>query len=418
MNHNWPYAIQDAHAIPGTIKMRYEDFSVEEIPAYEPSGQGDHVYFLIEKRGLSTPRAVRDIARALGVRPDQIGSAGMKDARAVSRQMLSLEHVDPGRVEKLDIPRVSILKVSRHRNKLRMGHLLGNRFVIRLRDTDLEQIDEVSDRMEILVNNGVPNYFGPQRFGNRGDTWQIGKALLLGDPEAAAEIIAGRPGPSDTGDVLKARELFQDGQYEESLRAWPRGFGECAILCREMKRRKGDHKKALNSLGRKTLGFYVSAYQSWLFNKVLAARIRELGQIFDGDIAWKHDSGAVFLVEDQTIESKRAERFEISATGPLYGHKMKLPMGRAADLERDIIEKEGVALDCFQRSGSLRCRGGRRALRFKPWSTGAEAGQDEHGSYIQVCFALQSGCYATLVLKEIFKERLVHAEAPPPVKSG
>ena len=98
---DWPYLTSDIPGVPAAIKRRYEDFEVEEIPAYQPSGSGDHVYFRIEKAGLSTMRAVNDIARALGVPARNIGLAGLKDARAVTRQMLSLEHANADRVAAL-----------------------------------------------------------------------------------------------------------------------------------------------------------------------------------------------------------------------------------------------------------------------------------------------------------------------------
>ncbi|MCP4603349.1 MAG: tRNA pseudouridine(13) synthase TruD [Proteobacteria bacterium] len=407
MENEWPYAAAEILAIPGTIKERYEDFQVDEIPAYEPSGSGDHIYFFIEKRGLSTGRAVRDIARALGVRTGNIGVAGMKDARGVTRQMLSLEHVDPIRIRDLNIPEITILNVDRHRNKLRTGHLKGNRFAIKLRHTSPDRIDDVRDIFELLSKRGVPNYFGPQRFGNRGDTWQIGKALLLGDFEAAADIIAGRPGPDDKGDVLRARELFAAGHYTESAHSWPRGFSECAILCREMERLGGDCRRAVLSLDRRALRLYVSACQSRMFNTVLASRIERFDQIEEGDVAWKHDSGAVFLVENLSAEKPRAERFEISASGPMFGPKMKLPKGQPLLLEQRVLEQENLTLENFSNKGPLSCPGGRRTLRFRPEDAFAESSSDEHGAYIEIRFVLPSGCYATSVLREICKDLLV-----------
>lgn len=90
-----PCLTANVPAMPGAIKRRYEDFLVEEIPAYQPCGSGDHIYFTIEKRGLATMRALHDIGRALGVQSRDIGMAGLKDARAVTIQTLSIEHIDP-----------------------------------------------------------------------------------------------------------------------------------------------------------------------------------------------------------------------------------------------------------------------------------------------------------------------------------
>lgn len=407
MEHKWPYETADVDPVPGAIKERYEDFTVEEIPAYEPCGTGDHVYFLMEKQGLSTPRAIRDVARELGVRPGNMGIAGIKDARGVTRQWVSVEHVEPSKLQTLNIPRIQILNVCRHRNKLKMGHLKGNRFTVKLRHTDTGRIDDVRALLERLYLFGIPNYFGLQRFGNRGDTWRIGASLLAGDFDDATGWIAGRPGPDDEGEVLRARELFQAGEYGAAARAWPNGFHECVLICRNMEKFGGDHRKSVLQLDRKSLGFYVSAYQSWLFNKVLASRIDRLGMMEDGDLAWKHDSGAVFLVEDAAVEQPRADRFEISPTGPLFGLKMKIPGGDVGDAEMGVLSEAGVALESFPKTGPLRCPGGRRALRFRGEGMRVDVGDDEHGAYLEVGFSLPPGCYATSLFGEICKDRLI-----------
>ena len=119
----WPFLTSEMPAVPGAIKRRWEDFRVEELPLYEPSGDGDHVFFCIEKAGLTTHQAVADIARALGVSRKDIGLAGLKDVRAIARQVLSVEHVEPERVLSLQIPRIRVLWARRNRKKLRVGHL-------------------------------------------------------------------------------------------------------------------------------------------------------------------------------------------------------------------------------------------------------------------------------------------------------
>ena len=213
------------YRLDDTLCRGKTDFQVDEIPAYEPSGIGDHVYFLIEKRGLATARAVRDIARALRVRPRDIGVAGLQDARGVTRQMLSLEHADPGQIEALQLPRISVLRVSRHRNKLRMGHLLGNRFTIKVRDTDLSHVADLRKRAEILVRRGVPNYYGSQRFGNRGDTWQVGRELLLDNLKKS--VSCGRTPPDWWHDVRKAED---SQQAERDRQRSGRSQGTSAVL--------------------------------------------------------------------------------------------------------------------------------------------------------------------------------------------
>ncbi len=401
-----PFLTPDTPGVPASIKRDYTDFVVEEIPAYEPSGHGDHVYFTIEKTGIATMHAINDIARALGVAPREIGVAGLKDARAVARQTLSLEHANPDRIAALAIPRIKVVSVSRHGNKLRIGHLRGNRFVIKLRDVDPDGLATVRAILDVLARRGVPNYFGPQRFGLRGDTGRIGEALIRRDDEAVVKLMCGSPNEFDTGDVLKARQLFEQGEYHAAAHAWPHMFRDCALICRVMASSGGKPRKAVNALNRNAKKFFLSAYQSWLFNCVLADRITELDRLENGDLAWKHDNTAVFKVEDAAAEQPRADRFEISPTGPLFGYRMTQPTGRPAEIESRVLAPTGLTCQSFGQLGPLSSPGGRRPLRFPIHDPSAEARHDDRSPFIELRFALPSGCYATSLLREICKMEL------------
>jgi len=399
----WPASTGDEGRIPGRIKARDEDFVVDEIPAYLPSGEGDHVYFTVEKRGLTTMRAARDISRALGVKSAAVGLAGQKDALGITRQLMSVEHVDPAAVQALELRGITISGVTRHRNKLKTGHLKGNRFAIRVRDTEPARAGEVAAALDRLARDGATNYFGEQRFGARGDTGEVGRALIRGRFQEAADIICGRPGPDDEGDVLAARELFAAGRLEEAAAAWPRGYGDSARLCRELSRRPDAHRRAVMSMDQRLLSIYVSAYQSALFNRVVAARVGALGIMQEGDLAWKHDKGVVFQVTDAAVDNERAARGEISPSGPLFGQRMSWPAGAPGEAEAALLAGEGLTIEDFPASGALRCTGGRRPLRFFPGGPSAEGGQDEHGPFVEVRFSLDPGCYATVLLREIFR---------------
>ena len=127
-----PFLTGDLPGIGGTLRARPEDFFVDEEPAYEPSGNGDHVFVRIEKRGMTTPQAVERIARALTVNPRDIGVAGMKDRHAVTRQWISLPPpVTPEAVQALALEDITMINVARHPHKLRTGHVRANRFVLR-----------------------------------------------------------------------------------------------------------------------------------------------------------------------------------------------------------------------------------------------------------------------------------------------
>ncbi len=406
-----PYLTQDIPAVPGAIKRQYEDFCVEEIPAYEPCGSGDHCYFVIEKQGLATMRAVNDIARALGVLSRDIGLAGLKDARAVTRQMLSLEHIDPAKIQELDIPRIKVLSVSRHRNKLKIGHLRGNRFRIKLRECEPRRVGDVRAVLEILQKRGVPNYFGQQRFGSRGDTWELGRGILRKDPKTVIDLMLGRPTAHDTGEVLKARQLYEAGQFGASAKAWPYGFRDNARACRVMEKTHGNHRRSMFAVDLRLKKFFVSAYQSHLFNQLLAERIGEIDKLMEGDLAYKHENGAVFRVEDVAAESARAAAFEISATGPIFGYRMTEAGGEPGRLEQSILEAEGVSLDEFRFIKGMKVHGARRPLRFALADLAVEDGADDHGAYVELAFTLSAGCYATMILREICKEALAEGLA-------
>ena len=404
-----PRVLKDFVPVPGLIKADYSDFVVEEVPLYPSDGTGTHTFFLVEKAGLTTNQAVNDLAKALNVRRHEIGFAGQKDAKAVTRQWMSLEHVPPERLTQLALPRLRILETTRHHNKLRLGHLRGNTFIIRVRQSQPERIAELQDALAELTRRGVPNYFGVQRFGYRGDTWRIGQALVHGDPEAAVDLLLGQPTDADHGDVRRARKLYDLGRYAEAARMWPHSFNTERRALRAIERTGGKRRKGLGAVDRSMRTFYISAYQSHLFNRIVAARIANLGQLWTGDLAWLHASGAVFHVENADAEQPRADRFEISPTGPLFGFRMSEPAGHAAELEQQLFAEEQLELENL-RAGPTRVKGGRRALRFQPTDAQVSLGADARGPYLELRFLLPRGSYATALLRELFQAEPAEVE--------
>jgi tRNA pseudouridine13 synthase len=265
---------------------------------------------------------------------------------------------------------------------------------------------------------GVPNYYGPQRFGTRGDTWRVGRALAREEWAEAASLIAGQPlrphdsavDPSggvfpDSDSILRARELFDAGRFSEAADAWPRGFGQCARLAAAMERTGGDAARALPVVGKRMLRLYASAYQSWLFNAVLAERIRRgaLARLLAGDLAWKHDSETLFLVEAPAAEQARADTFEVSPTGPLVGRRMREPAGQAAELEARVLDVAGLRPEALDSRAMRPLTGRRRPLRFEIAEVRIGVGTDDWGTYLELRFVLPPGCYATAVLRELGK---------------
>jgi len=398
-----PYLTADLPGVGGVIKQYDEDFLVEEIPLYEACGEGTHTYFVVEKQGQTTLAAIRRIAQALGRNPRDIGYAGLKDAHGVTRQWLSIEHMDPGRVASLELGRIRVLSTTRHGNKIKLGHLAGNRFDIRIREAATSPLEPAKSILDLLTKRGVPNYFGPQRFGARGDNALVGRAVLLDDYDEAVALILGRPGPADHGDVRKARELFDAGDWEGSAAAWPGAFQEQVRICRAMVKSRGNAGTAWRAVHHTLRKLYVSAVQSDLFNRVLTRRVTGIDRIETGDVAWKHRNGACFRVEDADEEQPRCDAFEISPTGPLFGRRMTDAEGTPGQVETAILTESGLERDQIRTRDGTKLDGARRPLRVPVVDPDIDAGKDDRGAFLRLTFTLAPGAYATNVTREVCK---------------
>jgi tRNA pseudouridine13 synthase len=167
------------HSIPGAggvFKEDPDDFAVDELPAYEPSGEGEHLFLWVHKRGRSTPEVARALARHLGIPERAVSWAGLKDRQASTRQYFCVPSKVEGALMGFVLPGVEVLRATRHRNKLKTGHLRGNRFTLVLRE--VRDLGAATAALELLVARGVPNFFGEQRFGRDGENAARGKQIL------------------------------------------------------------------------------------------------------------------------------------------------------------------------------------------------------------------------------------------------
>jgi tRNA pseudouridine13 synthase len=339
------------------LKDRPEDFVVEELPAYEPAGTGTHVYVRFTKTDRTTLDAVQALARALSCDPRAAGYAGMKDRRAVTTQTISLEAprgVDPQelaqRARGLALEGLVVHDAKAHGNKLKPGHLAGNRFAIALRGVATDRVPQVTAALERIGRDGVPNAFGAQRFGNAGD-----------NADRALAWLRGRERPP------------RDRRLQRLL--W-------------------------------------SSLQSAVFNAVLDERVRDgsWASALEGDLLKLRASGGLFVCADVQTDRVRASTGEVSPTGPIIGAKMRWPEGAPAALEQRVANARlGEDFD-LAKTRSLG-EGSRRALRLwvdeLRWDTQAEAppeGADNRNpvgtvtTCVRVYFVLPKGAYATTVL--------------------
>jgi tRNA pseudouridine13 synthase len=288
-----PLTTADLPGIGGQIKSEPEDFEVEEIPAYPPSGQGDFLYLWVEKRDMGAEYFLRQVAQRLAISLGAVGSAGLKDRRAVTRQMISVPAEVEPRLKDLAGQGIRVLEVHRHGNKLKPGHLNGNRFRIRIRGIDPLAAQRLPALIERLDKQGMANFYGPQRFGKDSVTVLLGLGLLRGET-------ARRPNP-----FLRKLAL--------------------------------------------------SAAQSSLFNHYLARRWADghLHRVLAGDVMAKWPYGGMFRAEDVAKEQLRLDAREIIPAGPMFGRKMFAAAATAAEHEQMTLTAANISPEAFHRFGKL-----------------------------------------------------------------
>lgn len=289
---NPPLLTAELPGAGGQIKTHPEDFEVEEIPAYEPSGQGDFLYLWIEKRDMGAEFFARQIAKRLAIPTSEVGTAGLKDRRAVTRQMVSVPAAAEGNLSHLNGEGITVLRTGRHTNKLRPGHLHGNRFRILIRVNQAAQARLAEPILDRIRAQGLPNYFGPQRFGRDGETLHLGLALLRG---------------------------------EKSIR-----------------------QPFLKKLA-------LSAAQAAIFNHCLAQRTRDglLHRVLPGDVMCKVPFGGMFVATDMAEEQRRFDAREIVSAGPIVGRKTFAAAQHAAERERIALAAFDLTETAFHGFGKL-----------------------------------------------------------------
>jgi tRNA pseudouridine13 synthase len=414
------YLTADVPPVGGVIKARPEDFLVEEQPLYQPAGEGEHLYLFIEKRDLSTFGMVGIVARHFGVKERDVGYAGLKDRAAITRQLVSVH--TPGKGPRdfpaLEHDKVKVLWVDRHANKLRQGHLAGNRFIVRIRGVNPSDAVRAHKVVARLEKTGVPNRFGEQRFGYLGVNHLVGAALVHDDPGEVLRLVLG-PLARAPEHQRGARESFSRGEYAKALEATARS----ALLERRLlvALERGDRPaQAIRRIDPMQRRFFISALQSAVFNGVLERRLAagSFDRLGPGDVAFKHDNRACFVVDESALAdptlAPRLASMQISPSGPMWGPEMLRATGEVDALERECLAERGVTLERLaayaERTGDS-VNGARRPLRVPITDADVEGGRDEHGPYIRVAFDLPRGSFATVVLREIMKPELVPGAA-------
>jgi tRNA pseudouridine13 synthase len=322
-----------------------ETFVVEEIPAYQPSGEGSHTFLWIEKCGLTTPEAIRHLARALRVPERDVGYAGLKDRHATTRQWVSVPGVKPEEALALSFERLSVLKAIRHGNKLRLGHLAANRFELVLADVASGEPETIATRLAALARVGLPNRYGAQRFGAAGDNVPAALALLRG----------------------------------------------------ERRERDGRRRR-----------FLFSALQSAVFNRTLELREDSGGllRVRHGDVLQKRATGGLFVSEARELDQQRVDAGELVPTGPLPGNREREPPAgtEARALEDAALAAVGVSREELAPLGR-ELPGARRPVVVGV-TLESPAVLEEDAGRLRLRFSLPSGSYATVLVQALSLEKV------------
>jgi len=324
----------------GLLRSQISDFKVFEQLPFSPCGEGEHLFIHIRKTGANTVFVARELAKYFSVKEQLVSYAGLKDRFAITEQWFGV-HV-PGKtvydLSDLYIEGVEVLSYTRHNKKLRIGALTGNRFELVLRN--VTQLEEFKLRWKDIIEQGVPNYFGEQRFGING------------------------------GNIDKALALFSGTKVKD----------------------------------KKKRGMYLSAARSHIFNAMISERINQglFNQVLLGDVLMLAGTQSVFHLDE--VDDAIALRFkdkDVDITASMWGAGELMTSAEPEALEASIAEKNNEFCQGLPRFG---LKQERRRIRLSISETELSVMDNAVGelnSTIKISFFLPAGCYATTILREL-----------------
>ncbi|GHV01036.1 tRNA pseudouridine synthase D [Campylobacterota bacterium] len=346
-------------AISAHFAQNSKDFVVEEVPLYEACGSGDHIFVRIRKKGLSTWEALAAFSERIGVKNRDIGYAGLKDKQAMTAQTISMPAKYEQALAGFDHPNIKILEIARHRNKLKMGHLKGNRFFVRLKKVSATDAGKLESAIKAVADAGMPNFFGFQRFGIEGDNYKTARAFLDGETRIRGH---------------KMQRFLLNALQSERFNAWL------------------NKRLTISHLAH---SFDWGAIATELdIDRAEAKAIKDqtgFFRILGGDLMCHYPHGKLYFAEDLARESERFVAKDAVPTGLLSGHKTMSATGFAGKVEAEFFE-------------DIPASGDRRYAWVFP--------QELHGKYVQseghfeLSFYLPKGSYATALIEELIHDEL------------
>jgi tRNA pseudouridine13 synthase len=372
------------------IKEKPEDFLVEELSSVGHR-KNDHLVFTLEKSNWDTIGAIKALARALGVSQKRFGYGGLKDRRALTRQKVSVWGVEKERLERVKIPRIRILDIEEG-DRIHLGDHRGNTFYILVRNATV-----TAERAK-TIQQGIPNYFGVQRFGEiRPITHLVGRELIRGHFDRAVLIYLAQPFPNDPHYEVR-KQLWDTGDFEEAKKKYPPSLRYERAMLDQI------HQgpiEALKALPLRLTTLFIHAYQAYLFNEFVRRRCAcvPLTVVEEGDIilSYLDNTRVVTLAGPHNME--KIKREGLCAAAPLVGYRTRV-RGRMKCIVDAVLEEEGIVRKDFnlEQLPMLSSRGTYREIVVKP----SEFSFEQTGEGVYVRFSLSRGQYATVLLEHLF----------------
>jgi tRNA pseudouridine13 synthase len=422
--------------IGGELKVRFEDFVVEEITPdlktlavqdwakfketeHAPEGEPDRfVTFTLQKMSLSTLDVAYILASSLKLSRNWVTYAGLKDKRAITSQTMSIPAKASASLSSLELSRIGIRDIHYSRHPIQIGDLWGNRFTILLRSIAAD-CDSALERAHQLQGRHLLNYFGVQRFGlTRSITHLVGKALIKQDYEKAVRIMLTTTSDYESEELTEIRLKLAESltPTERMIESFPEDMDYEKAVMNELMKHPGDFQRAVLKMPPRVLTLQVHAYQSYLFNRLLSTRAK-LGMSVEtpqeGDFLIKldetHSGRDMWLYVTDATMDKRQRQVETGQYGlalPILGYSTRLPVTKQSDDVRNILHDEGIKLTDFRnpKIKSLDSAGGLHLASIGLGDLVASCSDDG----LLVRFSLRKGSYATVVMRELMKNHPIN----------
>lgn len=397
--------ISDQEGIGGRLRTVPEDFVVEEIADHQDKKSGPYLICRLTKNNWDQQRAIKEIAGRLGISHQRIGFAGTKDKRAVTTQYISIYKAEPDIIASLHIPDMTIEPVGASDQQISLGKLLGNRFNISLTEFNLP--DGITANLFAGLKDGIPNYYGYQRFGvQRPVTHLTGLEILKGRYENAVQTFVSTISAGENEEAANGRAFYREtSDAKAALHLIPVRLSLERSLLHYLVSNPGDYAGSFHTFPRTLRSMFVSAVQSWLFNRALSMRIEEGRSLSEPDAGDRilYPDGRTDIVTQATIRMAtmqvKRDRCRIAIFMP--GSE---PFESAGQDDRNmswLMEEEEITGDMFRTASTYletRFTGALRTVLLKT-DIGAESVDDR----MRFSFSLQPGQYATTVMREIMK---------------